>query len=224
MPIGGRPLINYIVDKLKSIKEIDEIIVVTNSKFFTKFENWAKDLKLRKRLTIIDDKTTDQSSRRGAVGDMNFTIEEKQIDDDLLVIGGDNLFDGNLDDLLVFARKNNPHAVIGAYDIKKKSLAEKYGVIRLNQHNRIIDFKEKPKVARSSIVAMCLYYFPKEKLGLISQYLREDSKKHDATGFYIDWLRKKEPIYGYVYSGRWYDIGDAKFYHTAKDNFAKQGG
>lgn len=221
LPVAGRPIINYIIDKIKAIKEIDEIIVVTNSKFFDKFKKWAGEQKIKQRLTLVDDLTASDTDKRGAVGDMDFVIVKKKLNDDLLVVGGDNLFDGKLEKLLAFAKIKSPQAVIGVYNIKKKSLASEYGVIKLDKKNKIIDFQEKPLHPATSMVAMCLYYFPKEKLGLIRQYARGAVNKCDATGFYIDWLRKKEPAYGYVYSGRWYDIGDAVFYQAAEKVFNK---
>jgi len=217
--VGGRPLIDYIIEKINKLKEIDEIIVVTNSKFIGKFRQWAKAPVSRKPISLVDDLTKNYCHRRGAIGDMHFAVEKKHLCDDLLVVGGDNLFDGDLKELVAFAKKNKPHTVIGVYDIKKKNLTSKYGVIKLGKKNRIIDFKEKPKTSSSTLVAMCLYYFPKEKLGLIKEYFEGRTNKHDATGFYIDWLRKKAPIYGYIYSGRWYDIGDVKFYNRAKKTF-----
>jgi glucose-1-phosphate thymidylyltransferase len=85
----------------------------------------------------------------------------------------------------------------------------------------ITDFQEKPANPDSSLAAMCLYFFPKDKLVLIKEYLNGNKKNHDATGYYIDWLRKKEPVYGFVFSGAWYDIGDHSFYKEAKQKFSK---
>jgi glucose-1-phosphate thymidylyltransferase len=219
--VKGRPIIDYIADKLKAVKEIDEIIVVTNNKFFKQFLCWQKARKGKVRISVVNDLTRDNSKRLGAIGDMNFAVNKKRLEDDLLVIGGDNLFDGDLRGFLAFARKPGGNPVIGVYDIKKKSEASKYGVVGLNSSKQLIDFKEKPRVARSSLIAMCLYYFPKERLGLIKEYLNSKLKKKDAMGFYIDWLRKEVPVYGYVFSGKWYDIGDYNYYNTAKRNFAK---
>ena len=151
---------------------------------------------------------------------MDFGINKKRIKSDLLVIGGDNLFDGDLKDFLSFAKANRPRPVIGAYNIRDIHKAVKYGVLKLNSKFKVIDFKEKPKASRSTLVAMCLYYFPKESLGLIKEYLTNRANKQDATGFYIDWLRKKVSVYGFVFNGRWYDIGDYGFYHEAKEKFA----
>lgn len=219
--VKTRPIINYILDKLERINEIDEIIVVTNSKFISQFRDWAGGLKVEKRLTLVDDLTKEHSDRRGAIGDTSFVIDEGNIRDDLLVIGGDNLFDGDLEGFISFAHINKPHPVIGAYDLKDIKEARRYGVLRLDEKKQLVEFVEKPQVPKSTLVAMCLYYFPKESLGLVKEYLNDRVDKNDATGFYIDWLRKKVDVYGFVFTGRWYDIGDHKFYNEAKENFAQ---
>jgi glucose-1-phosphate thymidylyltransferase len=216
LAIGKRPLIDYIIDKLKIIDDINEIIVVTNSKFISKFRKWKAGLRIQKSISLVDDLTKDHSDRRGAIGDMDFAINKIRIRDDLLVIGGDNLFDGDLKDFLSFVRIKKPHPVIGAYDIEDRQEARKYGVIKLNSKFKVIDFKEKPKTAHSTLVAMCLYYFPKEKLKLIKEYLNTKTNKHDATGFYIDWLRRNEQVFGFVFRGCWYDIGHPELYKEAK--------
>ncbi|MDP2941484.1 MAG: nucleotidyltransferase family protein [Candidatus Omnitrophota bacterium] len=220
LEVGNKVIIDYIVDKLRRIKEISEVIVVTNSKFFSCFKAWAKGQRLCKALSLVDDLTSTLQGRRGAVGDMDFVIRKKRIREDLLVIGGDNLFDGSLDEFLKFARAHKGSPIVGGFDIKAKLLARKYGVIKLDGSCRVIDFQEKPLQPRSTLVGMCLYYFPKEKLGLIREYLRRQRHKNDATGFYIDWLKDKVEVYGYVFRGRWFDIGDHKLYRKASLSFA----
>ncbi len=240
LKVGKRPIINYIIDKLEALDDIDEIIVVTNSKFIPQFKKWRSHLQTKKHISLVDDLTKSHSDRRGAIGDMNFVINKKRLKDDLLVIGGDNLFNGDLKEFLSFV-KGNPSPVIGAYNIKDIRQAKKYGVIKLGAKFKLIDFKEKPENPESTLIAMCLYYFPKGKLRLIKEYLNPvrnteslkkknkisngvniNTDKHDATGFYIDWLRKKVPVYGFVFDGFWYDIGDHKFYQEAKQRFLKK--
>jgi glucose-1-phosphate thymidylyltransferase len=221
LTVNHKPIINYIVDKLEPIPGIDEIIVVTNSKFFPRFKSWRKKLRCRKAITVLDDLTKDNQHRLGAIGDMGFAITREKIKDDLLVIGGDNIFDGNLQDFIAFTGKHHNKPVIGAFNIRYKSKASHYGVMKLDKNKRVVDFQEKPKKPHSAIVAMCLYYFPKDELRLIREYQKKKDKKHDATGFYIDWLRKKINVYSFVFKGRWYDIGDHKFYGEAKASFVK---
>lgn len=219
LEVNGKPIIDYIIDKLNGLCDIDKVAVVTNTKFFPIFKDWSKSLKTGKGIIIIDDLTKNNETRRGAIGDIAFAINKLKVRDDLLVIGGDNLFDGGLDGFCAFAAKKKA-PVIGVYDIKQKKNASKYGVIKLDKNKRIVDFQEKPARPNSSLVGMCLYYFPKNKTRLIKSYLGLKSKKNDATGFYIDWLRKKAPVYGYVFRGKWFDIGDFKYYNKAKEVFA----
>jgi len=220
LEINNRPIINYIIDKITQIKDIDEIIVVTNSKFIGHFDSWHKNLRLDLKITLVDDLTKDNADRRGAIGDVYFAVEEKNIQDGLLVVGGDNLFDAGLADFIKFA-KDKCCPAIGVYDIKDKLNASKYGIASIDAESRVVDFEEKPLEPKSTLAAMCLYYFPKNQLGLIKEYMQDATQKHDATGFYIDWLRKKTTVYGFVFSGNWYDIGDHKFYNKAKKFFAK---
>jgi glucose-1-phosphate thymidylyltransferase len=219
LTVRHKPIINYILDKLELIKDIDEIIVVTNSKFISRFKSWNKGLRCKKRVSLVDDLTKDESDKRGAIGDMGFAIEAKRIKDDLLVVGGDNLFDGGLDSFVSFAGAKRPHPAIGVYHIGDMRQGKKYGVVKLDKYGRIVDFREKPEKPQSPLVAMCLYYFPAESLGLIREYLGGVARKQDATGFYIDWLRKRAAVYGFVFRGRWYDIGDRKFLDEAKERF-----
>ena len=221
LKIRNRPLINYIVDKLEDARDIDEIVVVTNSKFIALFRSWARGLKLSKPLTLVDDLTKSDKDKRGAIADMSYAIRKKHIKDDLLVIGGDNLFNDPLDDFISFIKNNAGYPCIGAYNIRDKAKATKYGVVELNRKNRVVGFQEKPLKPKSSLVAMCLYYFPKDKLRLLGEYLKKVNKR-DATGFYINWLRRKETVLGFVFDGLWFDIGHYNFYNEAKKKFKKK--
>ncbi|MDD2752505.1 MAG: nucleotidyltransferase family protein [Candidatus Omnitrophica bacterium] len=217
---GNKYIIDYIIEKLDKIDGIDEIFVVTNSKFIQHFKCWLRSRKSKKPITLVDDLTTSLDDRRGAIGDMHFAISKKRIKEDLVVIGGDNLFNGDLKEFLRFARAHKNAPVIGLYDIAKKQAAKNYGVAKIDENDVVIDFQEKPATPHSTLVAMCLYYFPASKLELIGDYITRKAGKHDATGFYIDWLSKKTQVYGFVFKGKWFDIGDHKFYNQAKEEFS----
>lgn len=221
LKVKGGPVIDHIIEQLAPVDKIDELIVITNDKFFRQFKAWQAGHPLKKKISIVNDLTRDNSARLGAIGDMDFAVDNKGLKDDLLVIGGDNLFDGCVNKFLDFAGKFKGSPVIGVFDIKTKAQAAKYGVIKLDKSKRVVDFREKPAKPESTLVAMCLYYFPKERLGLIKEYLDAGARKDDAMGFYIDWLCNRVPVYGYVFSGKWFDIGDHKFYNAAKNSFAK---
>jgi glucose-1-phosphate thymidylyltransferase len=262
LEVAGRPMIDYIVEKVNAIDDVDEIIVVTNSKFIALFEEWAagatgqtpdsigtrryrhlgpsdgqvrprgqmrqcsasagmnrRSLRREKTITVVDDQTRDLDGRLGAIGDIRYAVEHQHVHDDLLVIGGDNLFDDGLQQFIAFAKEKRPLPVIGVHDIGKREQAAKYGVVKIGRDAAIIDFQEKPKRPESTLVAMCLYFFPKEKLGLISEYLDSKTDKKDATGYYIGWLTKREQVVAFIFPGRWYDIGHHEFYNKAKEHY-----
>ena len=222
LEVKGRPIINYIVDKLESVSDIDEIYIVTNSKFIRIFNKWIKSVKSVKKITLVNDLTKNNQDRLGAIGDINFVINQKMVQDDLLVIGGDNLFSGSLRGFLNSAKKIRPAASIGLYKLRQKKDASHYGVVKLNSHKKVISFEEKPKKPKSNLVAMCLYHMPKNYLSLINQYMQDKKKTADATGGYIAWLKDKVDVYGYIFGGSWFDIGDYKYLNAAKKSFAQK--
>lgn len=223
LKVGRRPIIDYIVGKIEGVKEVDTIFVITNDRFFSRFQKWASALKTDKDIKIINDRTKGEKEKLGAIGDMFYALKHERIDDDLLVVGGDNLFDGSLSGFVKFAKEKGGSPCVGLYDIKSREQAKKYGVAYIDEDNKILDFKEKPKEPVSALIAMCLYYFPRARAGLIGEYMSDRKNNQDASGFYIDWLRGRCPVYGFVFSGRWFDIGHHNLYNQAKLQFAKPG-
>lgn len=220
LEVGGRPIINYIIDKLNTVSGIDEIYIVTNSKFIRIFRQWVKLIKSPKKITLIDDLTKSNQDRLGAIGDINFVVNKLKVQDDLLVVGGDNLFSGPLKSFLNFSAQKDSAVSIGLYRLKQKKDASRYGVVKLDVSKKVISFEEKPRKPKSSFVAMCLYYLPEVRLKLINEYMRNKKIKTDATGSYIAWLKDRVDVYGYVFGGSWFDIGDYKYLNAAKKDFA----
>jgi glucose-1-phosphate thymidylyltransferase len=219
LTVGGRTIIDHIIDKLALASGIDEIYVVTNSKFISDFRRWRKGVKSPKKITLVNDLTKDNQDRLGAIGDINFVIKKKKLREDLLVVGGDNLFSGSVQNFLDVAKKNITSASIGLFRLKRRKDASHYGVAKLDKSKKVVNFQEKPKHPQSNLVAMCMYYIPKNHLRLINDYMQDKTIKADATGSYIAWLKDKIDVYGYVFSGSWFDIGDHKYLNTAKKEF-----
>jgi len=217
LDVRGKALIDYAVEKLKPVAGLSEIVVVTNNKFYRNFFQWAKghtDVKIR----IVNDGTNTNEERLGSVGDLNYVWKQEADADDWLIIGGDNLFDQDLGAFMSLAMDKAPSVTIGLYDIKDIKAATKFGVCALDRNGKVISFQEKPEHPASSSIAMCLYYFPKETLGYIEQY-RKESNTLDAAGSYIKWLSEKKNVYGFNFSGKWYDIGSIESLEEARAHF-----
>jgi len=219
--VGNRPLIDYVVDRLLYIKSLSEIVVVSNNKFTPHFQQWAASSGQKKcPIRIVNDGTNTPQERLGSVGDIRFVWQKENSLQDWLIVGGDNLFDGDLPRFIDFAISKSPAVTIGVYDIKESQAAAKFGVLALDANQRVISFQEKPKNPVSSLITMCLYYFPKETLGYIGEYLSE-SKAADAAGSYIQWLSNKKNVYGFQFFGKWYDIGSIESLEEARAHFNK---
>jgi glucose-1-phosphate thymidylyltransferase len=212
LEVNKKPIIEYLVEKLEKINSVSEIIVVTNDRFCPYFEKWKKVLRTRKKILIVNDLTRSPKDRLGAIGDMNFSFSKVGFRNDYLVIGGDNFFKEPLTGFVSRAKKSPCAVTIGVCDIKKKSEARNYGVVKLDKNNRIVDFREKPSRPQSSLVAMCLYYFPRSQVGLIKDYLRDPSNNSDAAGAYIGWLTRNKEVKGIVFKNYWVDIGHINTY------------
>ena len=216
LEIDKRPIINHLLDKLEELNDISRIVVVTNDRFFKHFQIWKDSIKTKYPICLLNDLTTNPQDKLGAIGDMHFAFSKEGFVDDFLVLGGDNLFKGSLFDFIHFAERKSPYTTIGLFDIKNKRDACHYGVVSLDRENRIVELCEKPSKPKSSLVAMCLYYFPKEKVQLIEEYINNPLNCRDTAGTYINWLSSEDKVYGFIFKDSWFDIGHIDIYKKAK--------
>jgi glucose-1-phosphate thymidylyltransferase len=217
LDVAGKVLIDYTVDKLKEVNGLTEIVVVTNNKFYDIFCKWAQthsDFKVR----IVNDGTNVPEERLGSVGDINYVWSKEQSLDDWLIIGGDNILTEDLNKFMTMAQAKKPAMTIGLYDTKDIAGATKFGVVSIDDKDKITSFEEKPAQPKSSLIVMCLYYFPKETLSYIEEY-KAVSKALDAAGSYIAWLSEKKNVYGFQFGGKWYDIGSIESLREAQEYF-----
>jgi glucose-1-phosphate thymidylyltransferase len=198
LPVGGRPMVDWILDRIQETSA-DEIHLVTNARFATDFERWAAD----KNVIIHNDGTTSNDDRLGAIGDIQFV----GLDDDLLAVAGDNLFDYSLADYEDYWRAKGG-SCIAVLDVKDPELAKKYGIVDVDENDRVTNFVEKPEHPPTTLCATATYLYGRDHARLIETYLAEGNPP-DQPGNYIAWLHQREPVYAYRFAGEWYDIGDA---------------
>ncbi len=220
LPVANKPLINHIVDKLKDLPDLNELLVVTNQKFDQNFLQWAKETQKQfpAPIRIVNDGTTAPENRLGSVGDIDFTIKTISTNDDLFVLGGDNLFDYQLNDFVVFAQAKKTAVTVGLYDIHNLKDATMYGVVELGANGKMLSFEEKPALPKSTLISMCCYYFPRETLAYLDEY-KKTVGKMDKAGEYIRWLAQQKEVCGFKFSGKWYDIGSIESYQEAQEKF-----
>jgi glucose-1-phosphate thymidylyltransferase len=203
LPVGGRPIIDRIVDGLSAVDELTAVHVVTNARKADGFHTWAEG----KDVIVHDDGTTSNEDRLGAIGDMQFVIERAGLDDDLLVIAGDNLFEFSLPEFVSFWHGKGHASAVAVRDVGSLELAAQYGIVALDEDRRVTEFVEKPADPPSTLAAIATYLFHREHAALIPDYLA-DGQSPDQPGRFVAWLQARAPVYGWVFDSTWYDIGN----------------
>jgi glucose-1-phosphate thymidylyltransferase len=204
LPVGGRPILDHLLERLDEIRGLDEIHVVTNSRFAEVFREWAGAS--GRGLRVLDDGTVDEETRLGAIGDLELAIRSEAIDDDLLVVAADNLFSESFAPFAEFGREKGSPA-LGVYDVGDlDAVRGRYNAIELDGDDRVVFFEEKPERPTSTLTGIALYFYPRSSLPLVSLYL-EEGNNPDQPGRLVQWLYPRTPVYAWRVPGRWYDIG-----------------
>jgi glucose-1-phosphate thymidylyltransferase len=204
LPVGGRPMIDWIVDRILESGVADELHLVANAVYAQDFERWAEG----RGIVVWNDGTSTNEDRLGAIGDIRFAIERGGFaGDHLLVIAADNLFEFSLRDYTAFWRAKGDGSAIAVHRLPDPSLASLYGVVELDDTDRVVGLEEKPEHPRSGLVSTATYLFHRDHLPLLERYL-EDGNPPDPPGRFLVWLYPREPLYGYRFAEPWFDIGD----------------
>jgi len=222
LTVAGKPMVEYVLDNLAPIGGIDRIYVVTNAKFASHFQKWAdnyRETKSKLEFTIVNDGSTDDSNKLGAIGDIHYVLKSQNVDDDLIVVAGDNLFNRELSGFGRFCREKQA-PVVAVYDVKDLEQVKKYNALTLAADGRITFFEEKPKNPVNTLSAIALYFYPRSSLPLIRQYIAEGNNP-DQPGRLVQWLFPRVPVYTWTVPGLWYDIGSKETLQEANQIFAK---
>jgi len=209
LEIKGKPLIDYVIEK---IPENNEIIVVSSGKFYDNFLEWNK--RHKNKLKIIDDKTQKNEERLGGIGDLWLAIKEEKIDDDILIILGDNFFGFEISDFIKDFEENK-EIMLGVYETNKEH-AKKFGVANIDKEGNLIEIEEKPKNPKTNLIITGLYAIPKEKITNIEEYIKSNKNREGIT-YLIKDLMNKEKIKVHKFIGKWYDIGSLEDYNKLKN-------
>ena len=220
LPVAGRPIVDWIVDRIDEVDDVDEVHLVTNARFAPDFEGWARN---RGRVRVHDDGTTSNETRLGAIGDIAFVADRERWDgEDLLVIAGDNLFDFSLPEYVDFWRGKDGSA-IAVFEHPVRELVREYSVVELDRDDRVVGFEEKPEKPESNLISIATYIYRRSHVALLHAYLAEGHPP-DQPGHFVAWLYSRAPVYGYRFSGEWLDIGDRTQLLEADNRYRRRSG
>lgn len=218
LKVNDKPIIEWLMDDVSN--QIDEFIIVTNHKFSSIFDAWAKERmdKTKEKITIVDDGTMDNEHRLGAVKDLELALNNCEKDDSYLVMAGDNLLDFDLSSFIEFSLKKDTSCVMchEENDLKKK---QKTAIITVDEDNKILTYEEKPKEPKGNLAVPPFYVYRNEDIIRIEEAL-SDGCGYDAPGSFAAWLSHQTSMHAYKMPGKRYDIGDIASYESVKELFS----
>ncbi|MDE2862179.1 MAG: nucleotidyltransferase family protein [Chloroflexota bacterium] len=220
LPVAGRPMIEWVLERAFALTRVDRAVIVTNDRFFADFRDWRSGYRGDRAVTVLNDGTTTNENRLGAVGDVLFAIEHETIDDDLLIMAGDNIFDFDLQPMADLLTARGSCAAL--YDVGSLETAKRYSNATLDDQARITAFVEKPPNPSTSAVVVALYMYRAADLALFKRF-SDEGHNLDLIGGFLQWAHRQTPVYGCTFGGRWWDIGDRAEYDAVNEYFARSG-
>ncbi len=222
LKIGKKPMIEQVFKKIGELGGIERVVIVSNHRFFSPFQEWAANFQSKTKIPILvlDDGTTSNENRLGAIGDAQFAIEKEKIDSSLLWISGDNLFTFSLRDMKK-KFESIQGDVIACFDVKSAEETKKMSEVALDSKKNVVHFIEKPAVPTTTLVSIGVYFYTRETVRLFKTYLKEGNSP-DKPGEFVQWLYKKKPVYGFVFDkpeDEWFDIGSFEMLEHVRKKF-----
>lgn len=211
LKVKEKTILDWLVDDINPV--IDEFIVISNHRFAHFFEEWAEQKEMK--ITVVDDGTSINETRLGAVKDIQFAIDTMNINDDCVVMAGDNVLDFSLQNFVKYAVEKKTSCVM-CHEEHRLAALQKTAVITMNKDGLIDSYEEKPKEPKGTHAVPPFYYYRKEDIRRIPEAL-DAGCGYDAPGSFAAWLSSKTPMHAYVMPGKRYDIGDMKSYTLVQE-------
>lgn len=209
LDVKGKTILDHMLTDMDT-NRMDEIIVVSNHKFYKHFQDWKSHSPWKDKMTIIDDGSTENDNRLGAVKDILFAINDRKLDDDVLVAAGDNLLDFSLDCFIDYFEQKNTTVVMRHREDDIAKL-QRTGVALIDDEDEVVEMEEKPHIPKSNWAVPPFYIFRKQDLNLFALGL-QDGCAYDAPGDFIAWLCRRTKVHAMLMPGGRYDIGTLESY------------
>ena len=209
LKVGDKTILDWLIDDIEGAGLVDEYVVISNHKFAHHFDEWASGKSVK--ITVVDDGTSTNETRLGAVRDIQFAIEKLGLDDDMLVIAGDNVLDFSLQKFVRYAHEHKTSCIMRYFEPDMKRLV-KCGIVEVASDDCILGMEEKPAQPKSNWCCPPFYFYTKADARLVPAGIKAGCGT-DAPGSYIAWLCTQTPVYAMEMPGSRYDIGNLESYH-----------
>jgi len=217
LEINGKSILDHLLDDLDTSEKITKYIVVSNHRYFEHFKNWRNNKTLKGEIVVLDDGSESNETRLGAVKDVQFAIEKESINDDVVVIAGDNVLDFSLCSFLDYFEEKKATCVMRYYEENIEKL-KKSGVVKVSCDGKVLNMEEKPASPKSNWCVPPFYVYAKRDVGMVKKGIDEGCGT-DAPGSFIAWLCEQTTVYAMEMPGTRFDIGNLDSYENAKKTY-----
>lgn len=216
LKVGEKTILDWLIDDIDTTGLVDTYVVISNHKFAHHFENWAAG-KVQ-NIVVVDDGTSSNETRLGAVCDVQYAIDQLGLEDDMLVIAGDNVLDFSLTRFVAYAQEKKNSCIMRYYEPEEKKLV-KCGVVELDENDRILSMEEKPAHPKSHWCCPPFYVYTQEDAKRVKEAIQGKKCGTDAPGSFIAWLSTEVPVHAMEMPGKRYDIGNLASYKQVKKEY-----
>ena len=215
LEVGGKTILDWLVDDIDTAGLVDEYVVISNHKFASHFDAWAAGKTVK--VTVVDDGTSSNETRLGAVKDIQFAIDKLALDDEMLVIAGDNVLSFSLTDFVRYAKMKNTSCIMRYFEPNEQKLT-KCGVVEVDEQDRILSMEEKPAQPKSHWCCPPFYYYTRQDAKLVEKGIAAGCGT-DAPGSYIAWLCTQTPVHAMQMPGKRFDVGNLESYQKIREEY-----
>lgn len=215
LKVQDKTILDWLVDDIETMGEVDEYVVISNHRFAHHFDEWAESKSMK--ITVVDDGTSTNETRLGAVKDIQFAIDQLGLDDDMLVIAGDNVLDFSLTGFISYAKEKNSSCIMRYYEPAMERLV-KCGVVTVEENDLVLNMTEKSPTPASHWCCPPFYFYSREDAKLVKEGI-EAGCGVDAPGSYIAWLCQQSHVYAMEMPGKRYDIGNLASYEKVQKDY-----
>ena len=215
LEVKGKTILDWLIDDIDTLGAVDEYVVISNHKFAHHFDKWAAEK--TQKVTVVDDGTSTNETRLGAVKDIQYAIDKLGLDDDMLVIAGDNLLNFSLTEFIKYAKAKNSSCIMRYYEANEQKLL-KCGVVTIDENDKILEMTEKSPTPATHWCTPPFYFYTKEDAKLVQAGI-DSGCGVDAPGSYIAWLCKQTDVHAMEMPGKRYDIGNLESYEKVQKEY-----
>lgn len=217
LPVGNKPILNWLLDDIDTFPEITEHVIISNHKFIRHFTEWKENQKFSKPVTILDDGSIDNDHRLGAVRDIQFAVDSLHLEDDLLIVAGDNVLDFSLAGFVAYMREKNTSCVM-CHEENELKKQQKTAIITVDENGLVTSYEEKPETPNGNLAVPPFYCYQNQDVKRIGEAIASGCGV-DAPGSFAAWLSKQTAVHAWKMPGKRHDIGDKNSYEEAQQIF-----